>query len=193
MKRLILLCVTLGLAGCVAPAPPPVQPAPAATAPPNPLVGGAVLDPSRSLAQHAATSPVHSTLLSALRSAGVEPVLGAGSYTLFAPTDAAFSRLPNGTLPSLLDPANRPLLGRVLRYHIVPGAKTRAQIEADLRAGYGVATYRTLEGNVLRVTASGGVLWVSDIHGNRVPAEITDVRSTTGVMHVLAGVLIPTV
>jgi len=149
------------------------------------------MDPARSLAQFAAASPLHTSFIGAVRGAGLEPVLGTGSYTLLAPTDAAFARLPAGTLPALSDPANRPLLGRVLRYHLIPGAKTREQIEADIRAGYGVATYRTLEGNVVRLTSSGGTILVVDVHGNRVPIEIADVRGANGVMHVLGGVLIP--
>jgi uncharacterized surface protein with fasciclin (FAS1) repeats len=94
-------------------------------------------------------------------------------------------------VPTLLDSANRPLLGRVLRYHLVPGARTRAQIEADIRAGGGVASYRTVEGNYIRLTLSGGLLAATDIHGNRVPLELADVRGSNGVMHVISGLLLP--
>lgn len=180
------------VAGCAAPAPE--RPAPAASAAPaaNPLVGGSVMDPAHTLVQNAAKSREHGTLVAAVRAAGLEPTLaGSGPFTLFAPTDEAFTRLPNGTVQTLMEPSNKWLLGQLLKYHVVPGAKTRAQIAADVRAGGGWATYRTVEGNMLRVSLAGNTITVADIHGNRNEVRIADVRNSNGVMHVLNGVLLP--
>jgi uncharacterized surface protein with fasciclin (FAS1) repeats len=156
------------------------------------MVGGATMDPAATLIANAAKSAEHKTFLSAVRAAGLEPALAAsGPFTLFAPTDQAFQRLPNGTMTALLDPSNKWLLGRIVNYHLVPGAKTRSQIAADARAGGGAATYRTLEGNSLRVSISGDQILVADLHGNRNPVNIADVRNANGIMHVLSGVLLP--
>ncbi|MDP8914440.1 MAG: fasciclin domain-containing protein [Pseudomonadota bacterium] len=151
------------------------------------------MDPALPLVRNAANSKEHTTFISAVRAAGLESTFAdAGSFTFFAPTDEAFGRLPNGTVTSLMDPSNKWLLGRLLRYHVVPGAKTRTQIAADVRAGGGVATYRTVEGTPIRVSMDGNTILVADIHGNRNEVRIADVRNSNGVMHVLNGVLIPT-
>ena len=180
------------LAGCVAPADDP-RPAPAprsATA--NPSVGGAVMDPAASIAQKLASSNEHSALNSALRAAELnERLSGAGQFTLFAPTDAAFARLPRGTMESLLAPANKLLLGEVLSYHVIPGRKTQAAIAGDIAAGGGFATYRTLQGGSIRVSMQGGAMSVTDGHGNRNLVRIADALASNGVFHVIEGVLLP--
>ena len=151
------------------------------------------MDPALPLIRNAANSRDHTTFISAVRAAGLEATFGeAGSFTVFAPTDEAFGRLPSGTVTSLMDPSNKWLLGRLLRYHVVAGAKTRSQIAADARAGGGVATYPTVEGTPIRVSLAGNTIVVADIHGNRSEVRIADVRNSNGVMHVLNGVLIPT-
>jgi uncharacterized surface protein with fasciclin (FAS1) repeats len=151
------------------------------------------MDPALPLFRNAANSKEHTTFISAVRAAGLESTFAnAGSFTLFAPTNEAFGRLPNGTVTSLMDPTNKVLLGRLLNYHVVPGAKTRTQMAADVRAGGGVATYPTVEGTPIRVSLSGNTILVADIHGNRNEIRIADVRNSNGVMHVLNGVLLPT-
>ncbi len=151
------------------------------------------MDPALPLVRNAANSKEHTTFISAVRAAGLESTFAeAGSFTFFAPTDEAFGRLPNGTVTSLMDPSNKWLLGRLLRYHVLPGAKTRTQIAADVRAGGGVAIYRTVEGTPIRVSMAGNTILVADIHGNRNEVRIADVRNSNGVMHVLNGVLLPT-
>lgn len=180
------------VAGCVAPTEQPraAQPAPPAVS--NPVVGGAAMDPARSIADNLATSSEHSTLNSALRAAGLSERLSAsGAYTLFAPSNSAFARLPNGTLESLLAPANKPLLGQVLSYHLVPGRKTGATIAADIAARGGFATYRTLHGGSIRLSMRGGTLMVLDGHGNNSQVRIADALASNGVFHVLDGVLLP--
>ncbi len=194
LSQALAAAALLAIASCAAPTSEAPGPEPASGTPPaNPVVGGAAMDPAATLLQNASSSSEHRTLVSGVRAAGLEQTLtGTGPYTLFAPTDRAFERLPNGTMTALLDPANKWLLGQVVRYHLVPGAKTRSQISADARAGGGVATYRTVEGNILRLSMSGDRISVADTHGNRNEVTIADVRTSNGIMHVLGGVLLPT-
>ena len=193
LKSLPTFAALLLAAACAAPvkqaAPPAPQPAAAA-----PVVGGAPMYPTYNIVQNASNSNVHRTLVSAVRAAGLADSLsGPGPFTLFAPTDEAFQRLPQGTLESLMTPGNRSLLARLLNYHVVPGSKTRAQIAADARAGGGTASYRTAEGTTIRVGIQGNSVVVTDIHGNRSSVSIADVTQSNGVIHVLDGVLLPTI
>lgn len=150
------------------------------------------MDPGSTLLGNAGNSNEHTTFVAAVRAAGLEPTLtGAGPYTLFAPTNQAFERLPEGTMSSLLDGSNKWLLGRLVNYHVVSGAKTRSQIAADVRAGGGIANYRTVEGNSLRVSLAGDQMVIADVHGNRNTVAISDVRNSNGIMHVVGGVLLP--
>jgi uncharacterized surface protein with fasciclin (FAS1) repeats len=192
LYRLLGLAAVFTLAGCATPTSQP-EPAVITTgAATNSTVGGAVMDASLSFAANAAKSRDHTTLLSAVRAAGLEATLSSSDqYTLFAPTNDAFARLPNGTVQSLMDPSNRWLLGRLVRYHLVPGAKTRSQMMADVRSGGGIATYRTVEGGIIRISLAGDRIVVADTHGNRNDVSIADVRNANGVMHVLNGVLLP--
>ena len=148
--------------------------------------------PTYTLVQNAANSKDHTTLMAAVRDAGLaETLTSSGPYTLFAPTNDAFARLPQGTVEALMAPGNRALLARLLNYHVVPGRKTRAQILSDSRAGGGSASYRTAEGTAIRVAVQGGSIVVTDLHGNRSSVRIADVMQSNGVMHVLDGVLLP--
>ena len=191
--RPIVAAALLLASACAAPVAetPPASRAPAPAAA-NPIVGGAAMDPQRSIVQNMAASQDHTTLVSALRAAGLEGTLSAGGpYTLFAPTNDAFRRLPSGTIDTLMAPANRTLLAQLLNYHVVPGSKTRAQIAADIRAGGGTASYRTAQGEFIRVTMEGQALAVTDRHGNRTLVSTGDVIQANGVVHVLGGVLLP--
>ena len=181
----------LALSGCVAPSgEAPAPPAPVQTA--KPVAGAAGMDPGRSIAENIARSRDHSTLEAALRSTGLlDRLEGTGPFTLFAPTDAAFARLPNGTVQSLMVPANRTLLTQLLNYHVVPGTKTRAHIAADIAAGGGTAAYRTAHGGWIRVSMAGSAITVADGHGNRSSVTIPDVDQSNGVIHILDGVLLP--
>jgi uncharacterized surface protein with fasciclin (FAS1) repeats len=194
MSRLLPLVAALLLASsCAAPvaeAPPPAQAAAPAT---NPIVGGSPMHSTYNIVQNASASRDHSTLMTAVRAAGLaETLSGAGPYTLFAPSDDAFARLPQGTVETLMVPGNKALLARILNYHVVPGRKTRAQIAADARVGGGTASYRTAEGNMIRVAPQGNSILVTDIHGNRSNVTIPDVMQSNGIIHVLDGVLLPT-
>ena len=184
--------LALALSACVAPSAEeaPAPPAPAQAA--NPVIGGAAMDPARSIADNIARSRDHTTLVSALRATGVSERLDeTGPFTLFAPTDAAFARLPNGTVESLMVPSNRTLLTQMLNYHIVPGTKTRRQIAADIAAGGGTAAYRTAQGGWIRLSMAGRTVTVADVHGNRSSVTIADADLSNGVLHVLDGVLLP--
>jgi uncharacterized surface protein with fasciclin (FAS1) repeats len=148
--------------------------------------------PTHSIVQNAANSREHRILVAAIRAAGLEQTLsGAGPYTLFAPTDEAFGRLPQGTVETLMAPSNQALLAQIVNYHLVLGRKSRADIAADIRAGGGAATYRTAQGGIIRVTMDGSRIVVGDVHGNRSHLAQADVAQSNGMMHVLSGVLLP--
>jgi uncharacterized surface protein with fasciclin (FAS1) repeats len=183
----------LALSGCVAPtaeAPAPVAPvAPVA----NPSIGGSTMDAAQSIGANISRSSDHRTLIAALNSAGLlERLQGSGSFTLFAPSDAAFARLPRGTIESLMAPASRALLIQLLNYHVVAGSKTMTQMLADIATGGGVATYQTASGGWIRLSREGGSIMVHDVHGNRSSLSIADARASNGILHVLDGVLLPT-
>jgi uncharacterized surface protein with fasciclin (FAS1) repeats len=192
MPKLLTRALILGLfmvAGCV----PTQKEQPQAPAQPSyPVVGGAAMYPTYTIYQNLRNSNDHRTLIAAIDAAGVSARLsGQGAYTLFAPTDAAFRLLPNGTIDALMDPRSRPELTRVVDAHIVEGAKTRSQIMADIQAGGGHASYRALGGGTLRVTMEGGRIVVIDPNGRRSPVSHADIRSANGVFHVVDAVLLP--
>ncbi len=190
-KHLGSLALIALIAGCVAPSE---ETGAGAGAPvvANPIVGGAAMYPTRTIIQNAANSRDHSTFVQAVRAAGLTERLGnAGPFTVFAPTNAAFDKLPTGTVQTLLDPANKSLLANILNYHVVPGRKTSTQIAADIRAGGGGATYTSAAGGTLRARMEGNVLIVSDVKGGRSRVMQADVTQSNGVMHVVDTVLLP--
>lgn len=196
MHRVIPLSVAvmLALSGCAAPTnvEAPVTQSAEAPQAANPSIGGAVMDPARSIADNLSQSQDHTTLVAAMRASGVLETLGsAGSFTLFAPDNDAFQRLPNGTMESLMAPANRALLARLINYHVVRGNKSRSQILADISAGGGVASYQTVAGGSIRLSRDGAGIAVSDVRGNRASLTVADARLANGVLHVVSGVLIP--
>ncbi len=180
------------LAGCVPPATAPV------VAPP-PVVGAAsaAVDPSHiesdaAIATSLTTTAGLGTLASELRTAELLPLLaGDGPYTVFAPTDTAFTRLAPGIARDLLAPENRAALVALLRYHIVAGTMTTEQITARIRAGGGSATLTTLGGQPLVATMTGDVITLTSVTGNRSYVEAADVAQANGVIHVVNGVLVP--
>ena len=191
-RRGLAALLALTLAGCVAQpveAPDPAPPAPDA---PPPTIGGAVMDPAAPILDNLAKSADHTTLVAAIRAAGLADRLsGTDPYTLFAPTNDAFARLPQGTVAALMEPGNGRLLTQVLSYHLVSGTKTRSAIAADARSSGGTASYRTVEGSWIRVAADGQRLTVTDVHNNRSAVTVPDVRQSNGVFHVVDAVLLP--
>lgn len=158
----------------------------------NPMVGGAAMYSSRNIIQNAVNSKDHTTLVAAVKAAGlVDTLSGKGPFTVFAPTDAAFSRLPAGTVDSLVQPANKAALTKVLTYHVVPGRITAQQIAAMAMRHRGIATLKTVEGEPLRFMKSGKGWIVVDAKGGRSRITIANVMQSNGVIHVVDRVLMP--
>lgn len=156
-------------------------------------VGGAAMYSNRTIVQNAVNSPVHHTLVSAVQAAGlVDTLNSAGPFTVFAPTDAAFQHLPAGTVDTLMQPANRATLTKVLTYHVVPGRITGQQLTALIRAGHGTATLTTVEGEPLTFTLSGGHVHIAGMGGSMATITQANVLQSNGVIHVIDGVLTPT-
>jgi uncharacterized surface protein with fasciclin (FAS1) repeats len=183
-------------AGAVAPvatASPATTPLPLVSPTGNPDVGGAAMPASRGIADSVAATPTLSTLAQAIRAADLGTRLAAaGPLTLFAPSNEAFGRLAPGTVDSLLKPENKASLVKLLTYHVVPGAITADQLVAMIRAGGGTATLTTVLGQPIRATMTGNVVTLTSATGNQSYVEIADVRQVNGVIHVVNGVLVPT-
>ena len=190
LSRLMALSMVAAVVACV-PAEKEQPQAPAA--PSYPTVGGATMYPNYTLYQNLQNSGDHKTLVAAIGASGAATRLSSqGDFTLFAPTDTAFrTSLPNGTVEALMDPRSRAELASVVNAHIVQGAKTRSQIMADVQAGSGHASYRTLGGANLRVTMEGGRIVITDPNGRRATVEQADITSANGVFHVTQSVLLP--
>lgn len=165
--------------------------APASTAP-NPAVGGAAMDASKTIVANASTAPNLTTLVSAVKAAGLaETLSGAGPFTVFAPTNDAFSRLAPGTVDTLLKPENKATLTKVLTYHVVAGQITAADLIAKIDAGGGKAVLTTVEGEPLTAAKEGQAVSLTDVNGNKSYIEVPDVRQSNGIVHVVNGVVLP--
>jgi len=175
------------------PAPQTSAPAPAAAAAPNPSVGGAAMDATKTIVANASAAPNLSTLVKAITAADLTATLsGPGPYTVFAPTDDAFTRLPPDTLAQLMKPENKALLAKVLTYHVVPGTIDFTQLKAQITAGNGTATLTTVAGQPLKVTITGNnVVTLTSVNGNVSYLETPDVHQSNGIVHVVNGVLLP--
>ena len=155
-------------------------------------VDGAAMYPSKTIVENAVNSPIHTTLVRAVTAAGlVDTLNSAGPFTVFAPTDEAFSRVPSATLNSLMMPANKAALTKVLTYHVVPGRITAADIMARIRSNSGTATYTTVEGEPLTFRMSGGNVMIMGMGGSSAVVTQADVMQSNGVIHVVNGVLLP--
>lgn len=155
-------------------------------------VGGAPMYSSRTIVENAVNSRDHTTLVAAVKAAGlVETLSGPGPFTVFAPTDAAFAKLPAGTVQSLLQPANRSSLQSVLTYHVVPGRVTAEDLVGLIRAGGGEARVTTVQGGVLTARMMGGQVVLVDSAGGTARVSQADVMQSNGVIHVTDAVSIP--
>ncbi|MGN6271203.1 MAG: fasciclin domain-containing protein [Sphingomonas sp.] len=196
-RDLILpLSAALALAGCAASrdegGAPAAAPAPAHHDKAAPTIGGAVLDPADTIAGNVARAPNLTTFVKLLRAAGVDATLaGAGPYTVFAPTNDAFTRLAPGTVETLLKPENKASLIKLVDYVLVAGRVTTADLRARVAAGGGTATLETIEGDRLTVTLTGEVLTLTDVNGNKSYVQTGDVSQANGLIQVVNGVLIP--
>ncbi len=156
-------------------------------------VGGAAMYPSKTIVANASQSKDHTTLVAAVKAAGlVDTLNGPGPFTVFAPTNEAFAALPAGTVDTLLKPANKPKLTAVLTYHVVPGNLTSAKLMAMIKAGGGTAKLTTVQGGTLTVTkGTGNMLNVADAGGNVAMVTIPNVVQSNGVIYVIDKVLMP--
>jgi uncharacterized surface protein with fasciclin (FAS1) repeats len=156
------------------------------------MVGGAPMYPTRDIVDNAVNSKDHTTLVTAVKAAGLVPTLkSAGPFTVFAPTNAAFAELPPGTVDTLLKPENKAMLGKVLTYHVVPGRLDAAALAQQIRAGSGRAMLKTASGGTLTATMNGSGIEITDEKGDHAMVTTSDVYQSNGVIHVVDKVLLP--
>ena len=156
------------------------------------MVGGASMLPTMDIIDNAVNSKDHTTLVAAIKAAGlVDTLKGAGPFTVFAPTNAAFDALPAGTVDTLLKPENKAMLSGILTYHVVAGKMDAAALTKAIAAGKGKAMLKTVAGGSLTATAKGGKVMVMDEKGGSSTVTIADVYQSNGVIHVVNKVLLP--
>ncbi len=156
-------------------------------------VGGAPMYPSKNIIQNAVNSKDHTTLVAAVKAAGlVDTLQGPGPFTVFAPTNEAFAKLPAGTVENLLKPENKATLVKVLTYHVVPGRMTAVNLMKAVKDGEGTAKLKTVAGEDIWIKQAGpGKLTITDSKGDVAMVTIADVLQSNGVIHVIDTVLLP--
>ena len=158
----------------------------------NPMVGGQEMYPTKNIIQNAVNSADHTTLVAAVKAAGlVETLEGAGPFTVFAPTNEAFAKLPAGTVDTLLKPENKPTLTKVLTYHVVAGRLSASDLKKQIKAGNGTAELTTVEGGKLWASEEGNRIRLKDEKGGTSWVTIPNVFQSNGVIHVVDTVLMP--
>ena len=158
----------------------------------NPMVGGAAMYPTKNIVQNALNSKDHTTLVAAVKAAGlVDTLSGKGPFTVFAPTNAAFAKLPAGTVETLVKPENKATLTSILTYHVVPGRITAGQIQSLAARNQGTATIKTVQGGELKFMKHGNGWMVTDAKGGTAMITIANVMQSNGVIHVVDTVLMP--
>ncbi len=156
------------------------------------MVGGAPMYPSKNIVENAMQSKEHTTLVAAVAAAGlVETLQSAGPFTVFAPTNAAFEKLPAGTVDYLVKPENKALLTTILTYHVVAGKMTAKDLQAAIKKGNGMTELKTVQGGKLWVMAKDGNVWIKDEKGGMAKVTIADVNQSNGVIHVIDTVVMP--
>jgi uncharacterized surface protein with fasciclin (FAS1) repeats len=177
ISSLILLTLGFALAGLAAQ---------------NPMVGGAPMYANKNIIENAINSKDHTTLVAAVKAAGlVDTLEGAGPFTVFAPTNEAFAKLPAGTVDTLLKPENKDTLVKILTYHVVAGKYTAAKLKKEVEKGGGTATLKTVQGEPLTFTMDGSDLVVKDEKGDTAHITTANVMQSNGVIHVIDTVLQP--
>ena len=158
----------------------------------NPRVGGAAMYPTKTIVENAVNSKDHTTLVAAVKAAGlVDTLSGPGPFTVFAPTNAAFAKLPAGTVDTLVKPENKATLTSILTYHVVAGTMTSKQLVAAIKTGGGKATLTTVQGEPLTASRMGNKIMLTDAKGGMSHVTIADVMQSNGVIHVVDTVLMP--
>jgi uncharacterized surface protein with fasciclin (FAS1) repeats len=158
----------------------------------NPMVGGAPMYKTKNIVENAVNSKDHTTLVAAVKAAGlVETLSGTGPFTVFAPVNSAFEKLPAGTVETLLKPENKATLTKILTYHVVAGNFSSKDILKAIKKGNGKAEFTTVAGGKITATLDGKNVVIIDEKGNRATVTIADVRQSNGVIHVIDTVLLP--
>jgi uncharacterized surface protein with fasciclin (FAS1) repeats len=158
----------------------------------NPMVGGAAMYSTKNIVANAVNSQDHTTLVAAVKAADlVDTLSGSGPFTVFAPTNAAFARLPAGTVETLVKPENKSMLTNILTYHVVPGRITAGQIASLAARNRGTARLKTVQGETLRLRKNGSGWVVVDSKGGKARIAIANVMQSNGVIHVVDRVLMP--
>jgi uncharacterized surface protein with fasciclin (FAS1) repeats len=158
----------------------------------NPMVGGAAMYKNKDIVSNAMNSNDHTTLVAAVKAAGlVETLQSKGPFTVFAPTNAAFDKLPTGTVGTLVKPENKTMLQGILKYHVVAGKMDSKAIAKAIKKGKGTATFTTVAGGMLTAKMDGKMLVLTDAKGGMSRVTIADVMQSNGVIHVIDTVLMP--
>src|SRR5208283_4288608 len=158
----------------------------------DPMVGGAAMYPTKNIVENAVNSKDHTTLVAAVKAAGlVETLESPGPFTVFAPTNEAFAKLPAGTVDTLLKPENKDQLTKVLTYHVVAGKVSASDLMKQIKAGGGTATLKTVDGENLTASMDGKHIVITDAKGDKSMVTIANVWQSNGVIHVVDTVLLP--
>jgi uncharacterized surface protein with fasciclin (FAS1) repeats len=158
----------------------------------DPMVGGAAMYPTKNIIQNAVNSKDHTTLVAAVKAAGlVDTLSGPGPFTVFAPTNEAFDKLPAGTVDTLLKPENKDMLVKILTYHVVAGKVSAKDLMKMIKKGGGKATLKTVQGEDLTAAIVDGKVVLTDAKGGTSTVTIADVNQSNGVIHVVDTVLMP--
>jgi len=156
------------------------------------MVGGAAMYPSKNIVENAVNSKDHTTLVAAVKAAGlVETLQSTGPFTVFAPTNKAFDKLPAGTVETLVKPENKAMLTTILTYHVVPGKLNASDLAMKIKEGNGTATLKTVQGGTLKVSMKGKNVILTDEKGGMSKVTIADVNQSNGVIHVIDTVVMP--
>lgn len=158
----------------------------------NPTVGGAAMYRSKNIVENALNSPVHTTLVAAVKAAGLaETLMGKGPFTVFAPTNDAFAKLPAGTVDTLVMPENKATLTKILTYHVVAGRMDAKKIMKAIEKGNGKASFKTVSGGTLWASMHNGGVMLTDEKGGTAMVTTADVYQKNGVIHVVDTVVMP--
>jgi uncharacterized surface protein with fasciclin (FAS1) repeats len=158
----------------------------------DPEVGGAAMYPTKTIVENAVNSPIHKTLVAAVKAGGLVDTLNSpGPFTVFAPTDDAFAKLPAGTVETLVKPENKATLDKILTYHVVAGKINSKELEKMIKKGGGKATLKTVQGEDLTASMSDGHIILTDAKGGTATITTADVYQSNGIIHVIDSVLMP--
>jgi len=188
--RTMRVLLVAGLAGLAAANPAAAQMSNAAMD--VPMVGGAPMYPTKTIVENASAASNLTTLVAAVKAGGlVDTLQGAGPFTVFAPTNAAFEKLPAGTVDTLLKPENKAMLDKVLTYHVVPGRYTTQQLMAMIQKSHGTAMLKTVEGEPLKLTSSNGHIYVEGNKSGVAQIVTPNVAQSNGMVQVISSVVLP--